>query len=70
MRDEYFEEWRDPSGTGGSEEMSVKIVRPLQDIGMKECAAWAYWKQLSIIGKEKLLLVTGKQTIGSLTKSA
>ncbi|KAL5526392.1 CTU2 [Sanghuangporus sanghuang] len=73
LRNEYSEEWRDPSGTDGADdrrgEMPVKIVRPLQDIGMKECTAWAYWKQLSIVGKGKLSGTTGKQTIGSLTKN-
>ncbi|KAL5525603.1 hypothetical protein ACEPAG_6939 [Sanghuangporus baumii] len=73
LHDEYFEEWRDPSCTGGADdrrgEMPVKIVRPLQDVGMKECAAWAYWKQLSTVGKEKLPGTAGKQTIGSLTKN-
>lgn len=69
--EESFEEWRDPLSLGGdkNEERSVKVVRPLRDVGMKECAAWAYWKGLSIVGREALPGFTAKRTIGGLTKS-
>ncbi|TFY82833.1 hypothetical protein EWM64_g1175 [Hericium alpestre] len=44
----------------------VRIVRPLREIGMKECAAWAWWHGLNVVGKERLPAM--RQTIGGLTK--
>lgn len=60
MREEAQEDWVPTSGK------SVRIVRPLRDLGMKECAAHAWWKQLSVVGKEKW--PNAKQSIGGLTK--
>ncbi|KAI0041922.1 hypothetical protein FA95DRAFT_1610631 [Auriscalpium vulgare] len=45
---------------------SVRVIRPLRDIGMKECAAWAWWNQLPIAGKQKVPV--SRQTIDDLTK--
>jgi len=44
----------------------VRVVRPLRDIGMKECAAWAWWNKLSVVGKDKLS--GAESTINGLTK--
>ncbi|TFY71157.1 hypothetical protein EVG20_g1846 [Dentipellis fragilis] len=44
----------------------VRVIRPLREIGMKECAAWAWWNHLPVVGKEKLPGM--RQTIGGLTK--
>lgn len=52
---------------GHKKRRAVRVVRPLRDIGMKECAAWAWWKSLS--GVEQLRLEPpNRQSIGSLTK--
>lgn len=59
VREELEEDWAS-NGT------KLKITRPLHEIGMKECAAWAWWNNLTIIGKQKL--PGGKHGIGSLTK--
>ncbi|RPD59982.1 hypothetical protein L226DRAFT_612975 [Lentinus tigrinus ALCF2SS1-7] len=47
---------------------TVRVVRPLRDIGMKECAAWAWWSHIPIVGKEKWVWPGAKPGIGTLTK--
>ncbi|KAI0078820.1 hypothetical protein K474DRAFT_1593380 [Panus rudis PR-1116 ss-1] len=47
---------------------TVRIIRPLRDVGMKECAAWAWWMGVKVVGREKLEWVGSKQGIGRLTK--
>ncbi|KAI5117963.1 hypothetical protein M0805_001624 [Coniferiporia weirii] len=77
--EESFEEWDEGSpATAESTEVhegpdrgkvNVRIVRPLRDVGMKECAAWAWWMGVPIVGRGKLPGLSVKQTIGGLTKS-
>ncbi|KAG8920706.1 hypothetical protein FRC02_000743 [Tulasnella sp. 418] len=38
VKEEKEEKWRG----------SVKIVRPLRDVGWKECALWAWWRELDV----------------------
>ena len=60
-----MEEW---CGEGKSGESTpIRIVRPLRDVGMKECAIWAWWCGLRVVGRERYL--GGTQGIGSLTRS-
>jgi cytoplasmic tRNA 2-thiolation protein 2 len=59
VREELQEEWT----TDGK---AVRVVRPLRDIGMKECATYAWWTRLTIVGKEKWL--NSRQGINGLTK--
>ncbi|TFK94023.1 hypothetical protein K466DRAFT_580321 [Polyporus arcularius HHB13444] len=47
---------------------TVRIVRPLRDIGMKECATWAWWSHIPVVGKEKWVWPGAKPGIGTLTK--
>ena len=49
---------------------TVRVVRPLRDIGMKECAAWAWWSRIPVVGKEKWVWPGAKPGIGTLTKGA
>ncbi|KAF8206394.1 hypothetical protein K438DRAFT_1917779 [Mycena galopus ATCC 62051] len=65
VREEAQEEWQ-PTVDIGSKR-TVKVNRPLRDVGMKECAVWAWWRGLEVIGKERSL--SGKQGIGALTKN-
>lgn len=66
VREEAGEEWV-PQGDGAMGEVgSIRIVRPLKDMGMKECAAWAWWNGLVVVGKETT--AGGKQGLGELTK--
>ncbi|KAH9972772.1 hypothetical protein BGW80DRAFT_1312474 [Lactifluus volemus] len=44
----------------------VRLVRPLRDIGIKECTAWVWWHQFPVVGKQRIPIP--KQTIGNLTK--
>ena len=62
MREEALEEWTPVSPS----DQSVRVVRPLRDIGTKECAAYAWWKGLVVVGKDKW--PSTSQGIGKLTK--
>jgi cytoplasmic tRNA 2-thiolation protein 2 len=62
VREEASEDWSPPSLPG----RSVRIVRPLRDIGIKECATYAWWQRITVVGKEKWL--NSRQGIGGLTK--
>lgn len=44
----------------------VRLIRPLRDVNMKECNAWVWWHQLSIVGKQSIPI--SERTIGNLTK--
>jgi hypothetical protein len=65
VREEAGEEWI-PQIDGATGDKSVRIVRPLRDMGMKECAAWVWWNGLDIVGKE--IIVGSRQGIGELTR--
>jgi hypothetical protein len=32
----------------------VHISRPLRDVGLKECVAWAWWSNLDVVGKDRI----------------
>ncbi len=46
----------------------VRLIRPLREVSMKECQAWIWWRQLSVVGKQSIPV--SKQTIGYLTKGS
>lgn len=64
------EEWAPPSVEripgDSSWNGEVRLVRPLRDVGMKECQAWVWWHQLPVVGKQRIPIP--KQNIGHLTK--
>nr|GAT60715.1 predicted protein [Mycena chlorophos] len=60
VREETQEKWVNAS-------KHVILTRPLRDLGIKECAIWAWWRGLRVVGKENYL--GGKQGIGALTKN-
>jgi len=62
IREEAAEDWKSPSSPG----RSVRIVRPLREVGIKECPAYAWWQGIRVIGKEKW--PNSRQGIGGLTK--
>jgi cytoplasmic tRNA 2-thiolation protein 2 len=70
VREEAEEEWipprEDNSINVSRRRKMVRISRPLRDVGMKECAAWAWWSGLRVIGRDKVPGAT--QGIGGLTK--
>lgn len=82
IRAESYEEWLPPVNfecadldvdaheKSPSSAKLVKVVRPLKDVGMKECAAWAWWNDLTVVRREIHLSLTGKHTIQSLTNGS
>ena len=58
----------DPVNDVRDKPRSLRIVRALQDLGMKECAAYAWWRSLEIVGKASIPDVSVKDTIGGLTR--
>ncbi|KAF9003984.1 hypothetical protein BDQ17DRAFT_1279401 [Cyathus striatus] len=65
VREEAQEEWmRESEGEKG--QMSVRVVRPLREVGIKECMIWAWWNGLKVVGRERYL--GGRQGIGALTR--
>jgi cytoplasmic tRNA 2-thiolation protein 2 len=63
---EKDEDWQSPSSG------VVRVVRPLREISMKECAAYLRWRNLSVIGNQRMLLAptNNKDSIADLTKGS
>ncbi|KAG6879557.1 hypothetical protein C0992_001562 [Termitomyces sp. T32_za158] len=55
VREEAKEEWvpQKVVKANGHTNGAIRITRPLQDIGMKECAMWAWWHNLDVVGRER-----------------
>lgn len=66
VREEAQEDWIPPSTSIGGKERAVRLVRPLRDVGVKECGIYAWWRGLKVLGKEKW--PGGRQSIAGLTK--
>lgn len=64
IREETVETWIPPCKQDADK---ILINRPLRDITMKECALYAWWNGLKVLGRKKF--VGGKQGIGALTRS-
>lgn len=64
MKEESQEEWSYASQAGTRE--TVRIIRPLRDVGVKECAFWAWWSGLRVVGKHRHS--GGRQDIRALTQ--
>lgn len=52
--------------SAGVEERAIRLVRPLKDVGVKECGMYAWWRGLKVLGKDKW--PGGRQSIAGLTK--
>lgn len=68
VREEAQEDWAPPSTPKDGKERAIRLVRPLRDVGVKECGMYAWWRGLKVIGKEKW--PGGRQSIAGLTKGA
>ena len=66
VREEAQEDWTPPSTSAEAKEKDIRLVRPLRDVGVKECGTYAWWRGLNVLGKEKWS--GGRQSIGGLTK--
>ncbi|XP_006459420.1 hypothetical protein AGABI2DRAFT_65567 [Agaricus bisporus var. bisporus H97] len=64
IREEAQEEWT--YRIQDDIEQTVRVIRPLCDVGMKECAFWAWWCGLKLVGKHRYS--GGRQDIGALTR--
>lgn len=65
VREETHEEWSCRRDTEASDQ-TVRVIRPLRDIGSKECAFWAWWNRLKIAKKYRYS--GGRQDIAALTR--
>ncbi|KAI0671628.1 hypothetical protein C8Q78DRAFT_1030025 [Trametes maxima] len=81
VREETQEEWSPEPEThdvgekatskkahNGTGKRTVRVVRPLRDVGIKECAAWAWWSEVPVVGKEKWGWAGARPGISTLTK--
>ncbi|CAA7267029.1 unnamed protein product [Cyclocybe aegerita] len=64
VSEEAKEEWYPQPGRG----MPVRVIRPLRDIGMKECAMWDWWCGLRVDGQTRHLNGSWKHAIGALAR--
>ena len=65
MREEAQEEWTlAERTTPGSKR--IRVIRPLRDVGMKECGVWVWWRGLHVVGRDRYL--SAKHGIGALTR--
>lgn len=51
----------------GTRSRSVRLIRPLRDIGRKECAAWSWWMGLKVVGRDDRIWPGAKPGIEQLT---
>lgn len=65
VAEEANEEWKSQKSEG----ITLRVVRPLRDVGMKECAIWDWWCGLRIVGLSRKFIQGGsKSAIGALTR--
>lgn len=64
VAEEAQEEWQPTS----KNRMSIRVVRPLRDIGMKECAIWNWWCGIHVLGQSRRTQLESKNSISLLTK--
>ncbi|KDR76276.1 hypothetical protein GALMADRAFT_225964 [Galerina marginata CBS 339.88] len=62
--EEAKEEWSPRPKRG----VTVRVIRPLRDVGMKECAIWDWWCGLRVVGDSRSLNDGGRTAIGALTR--
>jgi len=65
VREEAQEEWM-PAAHTTLESKRIRVIRPLKDVGMKECGVWVWWRGLHVVGRDRHS--SGKQGIGALTR--
>jgi cytoplasmic tRNA 2-thiolation protein 2 len=64
VSEEAREEWSPRPEQG----IKVRVVRPMKDIGMKECAIWDWWHGLRVVGGSIKVHDRGQNAIGALTR--
>ncbi|KAG2131364.1 hypothetical protein DEU56DRAFT_872198 [Suillus clintonianus] len=53
IREELQEEWAPAAASGSKPSDVLRVIRPLRDVTAKECAVYAWWNNITIIGREK-----------------
>jgi len=56
--EELQEEWPSPQASHPDIIGSIRLLRPLRDITMKECAAFAWWNGIHVPGRPKVMRAT------------
>ncbi|KIJ11958.1 hypothetical protein PAXINDRAFT_177237 [Paxillus involutus ATCC 200175] len=51
--EELQEEWTCGESTTSEKLNVIRVVRPLRDVTMKECAAFAWWNSITVVGRDK-----------------
>ena len=64
IAEEAKEEWNPRPEQG----ITVRVVRPMKDIGMKECAIWNWWNDLRVLAGSINMHDRGKTSISALTR--
>jgi cytoplasmic tRNA 2-thiolation protein 2 len=64
VKEEAQEEWTYKNCN--QSERTVRIIRPLRDVGVKECAFWAWWCDLKVVRRHRFS--GGRQDISALTR--
>lgn len=69
VKEEMQEDWvPDTRLSENSKIKSVRLIRPLKDVSVKECGVWAWWSRLRVVGREQWTWPGAKPGIGRLTK--
>ncbi|KAG1762725.1 hypothetical protein EDD22DRAFT_778047 [Suillus occidentalis] len=53
IREELQEEWAPVAASGPKPSNVLRVIRPLRDVTAKECAVYAWWNNISVIGRDK-----------------
>lgn len=53
IREELQEEWAPVAASGLKPSNVLRVIRPLRDVTAKECAVYAWWNNVSVIGRDK-----------------
>ncbi|KAG1840722.1 hypothetical protein DFJ58DRAFT_666932 [Suillus subalutaceus] len=53
IREELQEEWASAATSGSKPSDVLRVIRPLRDVTAKECAVYAWWNNISVVGRDK-----------------
>jgi cytoplasmic tRNA 2-thiolation protein 2 len=53
VHEELQEEWAPVSTSGSKLGGALRVVRPLREVTAKECAVYAWWNDIAVIGRDK-----------------
>jgi len=53
IREELQEEWTPAIVLGSKLSGALRVIRPLRDVTAKECAIYAWWNDIPVVGRDK-----------------